>query len=228
MPSSNGYEQLRQDEGFTPKADYLHTQKGGKEKNRTLGHGYNIDAASDPQQDLVDSGVDPKDVDKVLSGELAITEEQASTLFDISVRRAAIDAERVISNFKDLDKPVQDVLINMSYQLGAKGLRKFKNMRLALLDGDYNKVAKEIMNSEMARNDSTNRATRLSKSILDYSKSLPPKPKPKSPKELLDKAIQDKHLSKLSKVYSKELMMTQLQEAYKKIPKESETTTEAK
>lgn len=182
MPSNSGYEQIKEDEGFSPKASHHTLQSGEKEKVKTIGYGYNINAADDPEGDLLASGVPESDIKDVLEGKKAITKEQADVLFDRSVRRAAQGAAKAIDNFDSLDKPVQDVLINMSYQMGADNLREFGNMRKALVAGDFKAAAKHLLDSEYARKDATNRANRLAKQLSSYAdKAPPPKKAPKPP-----------------------------------------------
>lgn len=165
MPTLEGYRQLKQDEGFTPRATFLATQGGLRESVRTIGYGYNIDAAEDPVTDLILSGVWEKDVDRVLSGSLPITKEQADNLFLLSVLRAFDSANRVVDGFMDLDRGVQDVLVNMAFQVGATGLSRFKRMLEALKEEDYDRVALEILQSRLAEEQASNRAERLAMQV---------------------------------------------------------------
>lgn len=162
---------LKKDEGLSLKAYHMKTQTGGREKNLTIGYGYNIDAATDPVKDMLTAGVDEDEVDAVLKGQAELTEEQAEVLLNISAQRAATDAERVIPRFNSLPDPVKKVMVEMSYQLGAKGLRDFKQMRGAIARGDYKEAARQIMNSDMARKDSTTRAKRHAQALIDYTKT---------------------------------------------------------
>lgn len=47
--------------------------------------------------------------------------------------------------FADLDKPRQDALINMSFNLGVAGLLSFKNTLSFIERGQYSKAAKEML-----------------------------------------------------------------------------------
>lgn len=162
---------LKEDEGLLLKATHIKTQTGGQEKNLTIGYGYNIDAANDPVKDMLTAGVDPEQVEAVLKGRAELNQEQADVLLNISAQRAARDAERVIPRFESLPDPVKKVMVEMSYQLGAEGLRGFKQMRGAVARGDYEEAAKQIMNSAMARKDSTARSKRHAKALMDYTKT---------------------------------------------------------
>lgn len=161
LPTKAGFEQLKQDEGFTPRATFLVTQSGLLETVRTIGYGYNIDSAKDPVGDLLLSGVCEGDVEMVLSGSIPITREQADNLFLMSVLRAFDSANRVVDGFMDLDREIQDVLVNMAFQLGATGLARFQKMLDALREEDYNKMALELLRSRMAEEQASDRAERL-------------------------------------------------------------------
>lgn len=160
-PTLEGLRQLKRDEGFTPWATYLPTQDGGRESVRTVGYGYNIDAAKDPVTDLILSGVCEREVPLVLSGSTPITKEQADNLFLLSALRAYDSANRVVKDFMDLEDRVRDVLMNMAFQLGATGLSRFKRMLEALQEEDYERASLEILESRLAEAQSSNRAERL-------------------------------------------------------------------
>lgn len=162
---------LIKDEGFIPTAKQIKTQAGGKEKNYTLGYGYNIQAAADPRKDLAYAGIPEGDIDDVLKGKKSITEAQGKVLLNVSAKRAEKEAARVVVNYDKLPDPIKGVMVEMAYQLGAKGLKDFKNMRAALVRGDYEGAAKELLNSELARNQSSSRAKAQAKRIMDYAKS---------------------------------------------------------
>lgn len=205
MSTSKGIAQLKKDEGFTPKASHLKLQNGKDEKIRTIGYGYNINAAADPRADLVASGVPEDVVDDVLAGKMAITEDQGNVLFNISVDRAISAADRVIPNFAELDPELRDVFINMAYQLGATGLKDFKKMRANLAVGDYKGVAREIVNSKFAKRQATGRAARLASQVITVGKRIEkenPPPKQVKAEEILKQNIVDKQSRRVAAVLS--------------------------
>lgn len=209
MPSKSGYEQLKSHEGFIPKVTIDRTENGKKLRNRVIGYGYNIDSADNPEQDLIKAGVPEGDVNDILQGRKPIDEGHASSLFDLTVRRAAVNAQAVVSNFNSLEKPVQDILINMSYQLGRDGLREFKKMRTALLNEDYSTAAKEILNSKFAREDTPKRAEALAKQMSEYAKqksTTKVKPQRLSASEQYRQDL----AHRLSKTYSKQMITDRL------------------
>jgi hypothetical protein len=162
---------LKQDEGLLLKATQIRTQGGGKEKNYTIGYGYNIDAADDPRKDLLAAGVSEELLEGVISGSVEIDEHVADNLLTTSYHRAAEGAERVIPQYSTLPDPVKKVMIELSYQLGATGLKGFDDMRGAVASGDYKAAAKHLLNSKLARKDSTNRAQRQARELIQYSTS---------------------------------------------------------
>lgn len=153
-------------------------------------------------------GVAEKDVEKVINGKMEITEEQGQALFQISINRAVSDARRVVENFDDLDPNAKDVLVNMSYQMGAKGLREFKKMRRAIREGDYQKAAKELMNSSFAQTQTPNRAERLAKQLASLGKQEPPK----------QAANDDVLKTRLSQAYGRHQLKMRLESAMRKAP----------
>lgn len=53
--------------------------------------------------------------------------------------------------WKELTQTRREVLIEMAYNLGVKGLNGFRNMWAALDRGDYDKAADEMLDSKWAR-----------------------------------------------------------------------------
>ena len=64
----------------------------------------------------------------------------------------------------DIDKKAWDILYNMVYQMGVKGVLNFKNMIKALEAKDYKRAGDEMLDSKWAKQTSA-RATRLSKAM---------------------------------------------------------------
>ena len=62
--------------------------------------------------------------------------------------------------FFELPLQAQEVILNMSYQLGVNGVLKFKKMWKALKEGDYKKASDEMLDSKWAKQ-TPNRAKRL-------------------------------------------------------------------
>ena len=82
-----------------------------------------------------------------------ITEAQAATLLDIDIEDAvddlypAFDGEELVQ----LNAARYAVLVSMVFQLGGRGVRKFKNFIAAVKEQNWNTAADEMMNSLAAR-----------------------------------------------------------------------------
>ena len=66
----------------------------------------------------------------------------------------------------DIDKKAWDILYNMVYQMGVKGVLNFKNMIKALEAKDYKRAGDEMLDSKWAKQTPA-RANRLSKAMKD-------------------------------------------------------------
>ena len=79
-----------------------------------------------------------------------ITREMAHMLCRNDIDRCISDLRKKVEFFDKLDKERQYVLIDLCFNMGIKGLLKFKNMLLALGTGNWNKAADELLNSKYA------------------------------------------------------------------------------
>jgi len=79
-----------------------------------------------------------------------ITEREASMILEERVRKLRWRLQHVFSFWKELSFARQDVLINMAYNLGIRGLKAFVGMRKALENKDYNLAADEMLDSVWA------------------------------------------------------------------------------
>jgi lysozyme len=91
----------------------------------------------------------------------SITITEAMTLLDNDIDRFALEVRGEIPCFAELSDIRKQVLIDMAFNLGTAGLLKFKNMLVALDEGDFHRAADEMMDSRWARQVKT-RADRLS------------------------------------------------------------------
>lgn len=106
---------------------------------RTVGYGFNVD---DPSV----ANVLPTEVS---SGQRPITRDEANSAFDTLYQRAQKDAADVVGQDTYLNMPgqVQDVVNDMSYNMGRSKLAGFKKAVGALQEGDYAKFGDEIKDS---------------------------------------------------------------------------------
>jgi len=91
-----------------------------------------------------------------------ITEERVKECFenDLDLAIGECDALYGKGNFGDLPDEVQQILVNMMFNMGRTRLSKFKNFNAAILDHDWEKAAVEGRDSLWYRQ-VTNRAERL-------------------------------------------------------------------
>jgi len=83
-------------------------------------------------------------------GFTSITEEEADILLANRVRVAWRDARTVVRTFDLLDDVRQEVLVNMSYNLGLSRLSGFKKTISAVNNGEYETAASEMLDSRWA------------------------------------------------------------------------------
>lgn len=144
------YEQLSLHEGVEPS---VYTDTKGK---RTIGIGFNLDEPSNRKK-AESLGLNVRDM---LSGKKTLSDKEIKLLYNESIKQAADDANAFLPQAGRQPAVVQKVLIDMAFNLGRTKLNKFENMRAALLEGDYNKAADEMIDSNWY-NQVGNRSKRL-------------------------------------------------------------------
>lgn len=97
----------------------------------TVGYGHNLDSHGE-------------DIPEI------ITVKQAEDYLDADIRTAIGDCAAYIGVFWSLDPVRQAVLINMAFNLGIKGLLKFKNMLEAISTQDWQMASLAMVNSRWA------------------------------------------------------------------------------
>ena len=80
-----------------------------------------------------------------------ITKGAAIYLLHNDIKRIYKELKKKIDFFTDLDNERQYALIDMAFNLGVKGLLKFKRMLRALSHGNYEVAAQECMDSVYAQ-----------------------------------------------------------------------------
>lgn len=93
-----------------------------------------------------------------------ITREMAYMLCRNDIDRCISDLRKKVEFFDKLDNERQYVLIDLCFNIGIKGLLKFKNMLSALGTGNWNKAVDELLNSKYA-SQVGKRAVRLANTI---------------------------------------------------------------
>jgi lysozyme len=93
-----------------------------------------------------------------------ITMSEADMVLQNRINTIKLELQNKLDYFDALPKTVQNVLIEMAYQLGVNGLLKFKNTLEYCKVGEYSKMAKEMLRSKWAEQTPT-RAKELSKIV---------------------------------------------------------------
>lgn len=143
-----------------------HTAYSDTKGNRTVGYGFNMDSGigekvwkragiSTPYQDVYD-------------GKVALTDQQAQRVLQISYEIATEDAAKVFSNFGKLPPHKQEALVNLSYHHGLPSLRKKQNFIAAVNNGNWNKAVIELSNAGYLR-EFPNRGRDIARKLLTRS-----------------------------------------------------------
>lgn len=99
-----------------------------------------------------------------------ITQEQADYLFKNDIADAIADAEVVCGTYwNTLTSLRQEVLVSMAYNLGRTGLKKFRRMHSALVVGNFDEAANQMLDSEAAREQAPARYQRLAATMQSNS-----------------------------------------------------------
>ena len=70
--------------------------------------------------------------------------------------------------YDDLPPIVKGILIEMSFQLGMRGVSKFKKMLKAMKEKDWKEASSQMLDSKWARFDSPQRAERLADIVREH------------------------------------------------------------
>lgn len=92
---------------------------------------------------------------------LPLSQEEAELLLNYRLKQKIKDFEQKEPFLNNLPLNKQEILIEMSYQMGVNGVLKFKKMWEALKHGDYQTASKEALNSMWAKQ-TPDRAKKLS------------------------------------------------------------------
>jgi len=117
--------------------DHPYVCPGGK---WTIGYGYNMEA----------NGIPAWLARQIIEGR-PITREQGAKLLIDEIANCISQARRIIPNFADIDRARQYVIIDMIFNLGAAGYRKFANTITAIVAGRYEDAARHMQQSKWYR-----------------------------------------------------------------------------
>ena len=93
--------------------------------------------------------------------DLILDEDIAEDILMRKLERLKRNANSRFKWLEDMPVVIQEVILNMCYQLGVTGVSKFRKAISALQEGDWNEAADEMLDSLWARQ-TPNRATELS------------------------------------------------------------------
>ena len=91
-----------------------------------------------------------------------VTQERVQAVFNRDIAVTLEDCFRLYSGFSELPEEVQRIVANMCFNLGYPRLSKFKGMKAAVEEADWNRAADEMVDSKWYRQ-VPNRARRLEK-----------------------------------------------------------------
>jgi len=123
----------------------------------TIGVGFNLNRP-DSTQKLQAVGAD---LQSIKTGKAVLTDDQISKLLIQDLTSAQRDAQILVQNWKALPDSVKGVLVEMTFNLGKKGLSEFKNFLGHINSRNFQNAAHEMLRSSWARQVG-NRAVTLS------------------------------------------------------------------
>jgi len=91
---------------------------------------------------------------------VAFTDQEIDLMFANDLKRAQIGAKS-FKAYERLSEARRGVIVEMCYQLGAEGVRRFTAFWDAVARSDWETAKKELLNSKWARKDSPARAQEL-------------------------------------------------------------------
>lgn len=140
-------QQLKMEEGFRS-SRYIDSTH-----NPTIAYGHNINGRplSIEEQKVLFPGqksypIKEHELQK-LWRTVDLTDEQSIFLLQQDIHIAEADCATIFKNWDELPSEKKVPLIDMSFNLGAFKLRKFKRMIAAVEAGDWKKAGKEVRNS---------------------------------------------------------------------------------
>ena len=113
----------------------------------TIGVGFNLNR-EDAHDKLKSVGANPV---KIKAGKAKLNDSQINTLLAKDLEKAKADAQALISNWQKTPPKVQGVLVEMTFNLGKRGLSEFKNFLSHIENGRFVSASKEMLNSAWAK-----------------------------------------------------------------------------
>ncbi len=80
-----------------------------------------------------------------------VTEDRVNAVFEKDVAIMIDEAKKIFSNLDELPEEAQQVIVNMTFNMGRPRLSQFKKFIAGVNAGDWNKAAVEMMDSRWAK-----------------------------------------------------------------------------
>ena len=103
--------------------------------------------------------------------DLVLDEDIAEEILIRKLERLKRNANSRFKWLEDMPVAVQEVILNMCYQLGVTGVSKFRKAISAFQEGEWHEAADEMLDSLWARQ-TPNRATELSNIVRNQSEKI--------------------------------------------------------
>ena len=103
--------------------------------------------------------------------DLILDEDIAEDILMRKLERLRRNANSRFKWLEDMPVVIQEVILNMCYQLGITGVSKFRRAISAFQEGDWDEAANEMLDSLWARQ-TPNRATELSNIVRNQSEKI--------------------------------------------------------
>tara|TARA_R100000808_G_scaffold22948_1_gene50374 strand:- start:570 stop:992 length:423 start_codon:yes stop_codon:yes gene_type:complete len=103
--------------------------------------------------------------------DLILDEDIAEEILIRKLEKLKRNANSRFKWLEDMPVEVQEVIVNMCYQLGVTGVSKFRKAISALQEGDWNEAADEMLDSLWAKQ-TPNRATELSNIVRNQVEKI--------------------------------------------------------
>jgi GH24 family phage-related lysozyme (muramidase) len=127
----------------------------------TIGIGFNLDANKSLAKRYFNS--QGLNFDEVYKGNVKLSKDHIEDLFELSMGEVKKMAKSWIPSFQKHPSDVQEVIIEMTYQMGNR-VKQFKKTKILIEAKDYKGASIEMMDSKWGREFRT-RATVLSKNM---------------------------------------------------------------
>ena len=96
---------------------------------------------------------------------LTLTEEECMSILGRTVDELVEKVRNKYEWFDDMEEKAQIVLVELAYQIGLKGVSKFRLMLKALSECDYEEASKQLLDSRLAKVQTPNRAKALAQNL---------------------------------------------------------------